>query len=88
MSMITVKLHQYTYQVCPENGVVMANERSGDWLVNDLATKLRVYAAWSRQQGTVGKMFNGHSYVKVFGHVINQKTGKEVTDGNIVGMFN
>jgi len=82
-----VKLHQFTYTLNLDTGDVVANESKGDRPIVDLATKLRVYAAYAKQEKLATAYFNGHSYAKVFGYVININTGKAVTNPDITKNF-
>ena len=82
-----VKLHQFNYTINLDTGDVVANESKGDRTVVDLATKLRVYAAYAKQENLATAYFNGHNYAKVFGYVININTGKAVTNPDITSKF-
>ena len=85
--MLKLKIHQFTYSLDIETGNVIANESKGNRPIVDLATKLRVYAAYAKQEKLATAYFNGHSYAKVFGYVININTGKAVTNPDITKNF-
>ena len=82
-----VKLHQFTYSLDLDTGNVVANQNKEDKPVTDLPTKLRVYAAYAKQEKLTTAYFNGHSYAKVFGYIVNINTGKAVTNPDITSKF-
>ena len=85
--MLKLQIHQFTYTLNLDTGDVVANESKGDRPIVDLATKLRVYAGYAKQEKLATAYFNGHSYAKVFGYVININTGKAVTNPDITSKF-
>jgi hypothetical protein len=85
--MLKLKIHQFTYSLDIETGNVIANEKKGDRPVVDLPTKLRVYAAYAKQEKLDSVYFNGHSYAKVFGYIVNINTGKPVVNPDIASKF-
>ena len=85
--MLKLKIHQFTYSLDIETGNVIANEKKGDRPVVDLDTKLKVYAGYAKQEKLATAYFNGHSYAKVFGYIININTGKAVTNPDITSKF-
>ena len=85
--MLKLKIHQFTYSLDIETGNVIANEKKGDRPVVDLDTKLKVYAGYAKQEKLATAYFNGHSYAKVFGYIVNINTGKAVTDPDITSKF-
>jgi len=85
--MLKLKIHQFTYSLDIETGNVIANEKKGDRPVTDLATKLKVYAGYAKQEKLATAYFNGHSYAKVFGYIVNINTGKTVTNPDITSKF-
>jgi len=82
-----VKLHQFTYTINLDTGNVVANQSKGDKPVTDLPTKLRVYAAYAKAEKLDSVYFNGHSYAKVFGYIVNINTGKPVVNPDIASKF-
>ena len=87
MMLKLVKLHQFTYTLNSDTGNVVANEKKGDRPVIDLPTKLRVYAAYAKAEKLDSVYFNGHSYAKVFGYIVNINTGKPVVNPDIASKF-
>lgn len=85
--MLKLKIHQFTYSLDIETGNVVANQNSGDKPVTDLPTKLRVYAAYAKAEKIDSVYFNGHSYAKVFGYIVNVNTGKPVVNHDITSKF-
>lgn len=85
--MLKLQIHQFTYSLDLDTGNVIANEKKGDRPIVDLATKLKVYAGYAKQEKLATAYFNGHSYAKVFGYVININTGKAVTNPDITKNF-
>lgn len=85
--MLKLKIHQFTYSLDLDTGNVIANEKKGDRPIVDLATKLKVYAGYAKQEKLATAYFNGHSYAKVFGYVININTAKAVTNPDITSKF-
>jgi hypothetical protein len=82
-----VKLHQFTYTLNLDTGDVVANESKGDRPVVDLATKLKVYAAYAKDNKLASAYNNGQSYAKVFGYVLNINTGKTTSNPDITKVF-
>lgn len=82
-----VKLHQFTYTINLDTGNVVANQSKGDRPVIDLPTKLRAYAAYAKAEKLDSVYFNGHSYAKVFGYIVNINTGKPVVNPDIASKF-
>lgn len=85
--MLKLKIHQFTYSLDLDTGNVVANESKGDRSVTDLPAKLRVYAAYAKVEKLDSVYFNGHSYAKVFGYIVNINTGKAVTNPDITSKF-
>ena len=85
--MLKLQIHQFTYSLDIETGNVIANEKKGDRPVVDLATKLKVYAGYAKQEKLATAYFNGHSYAKVFGYIVNINTGKPVVNPDITSKF-
>ena len=85
--MLKLKIHQFTYSLDIETGNVIANEKKGDRPVTDLPTKLRVYAAYAKAEKLNSVYFNGHSYAKVYGYIVNINTGKAVINPDITSKF-
>lgn len=85
--MLKLKIHQFTYSLDIETGNVIANENKGDKPVTDLPTKLRVYAAYAKAEKLDSVYFNGHSYAKVYGYIVNINTGKPVVNPDITSKF-
>ena len=85
--MLKLKLHQFTYSLDLDTGNVVANQNKEDKPVTDLSTKLRVYAAYAKAEKLDYVYFNGHSYAKVFGYIVNINTGKAVTNPDITSKF-
>ena len=85
--MLKLKIHQFTYSLDIETGNVVANQNSGDKPVTDLPTKLRVHAAYAKAEKLDSVYFNGHSYAKVFGYIVNINTGKPVVNHDITSKF-
>ena len=85
--MLKLKIHQFTYSLDIETGNVVANQNSVDKPVTDLPTKLKVYAAYGKTEKLDSVYFNGHSYAKVYGYIVNINTGKAVTNPDITSKF-
>jgi hypothetical protein len=85
--MLKLQIHQFTYSLDLDTGNVIANEKKSDRPVVDLATKLKVYAGYAKQEKLATAYFNGHSYAKVFGYIVNINTGKAVTNPDITSKF-
>ena len=85
--MLKLKIHQFTYSLDLDTGNVVANQNKGDKPVTDLPTKLRVYAAYAKTEKLDSVYFNGHSYAKVFGYIVNINTGKPVVNPDITSKF-
>ena len=85
--MLKLKIHQFTYSLDLDTGNVVANQNKEDKPVTDLPTKLRVYAAYAKVEKLDSVYFNGHSYAKVFGYIVNINTGKAVTNPDITSKF-
>jgi hypothetical protein len=85
--MLKLKIHQFTYSLDIETGNVIANQNKEDKPVTDLPTKLRVYAAYAKVEKLDSVYFNGHSYAKVFGYIVNINTGKAVVNPDIASKF-
>jgi hypothetical protein len=85
--MLKLKIHQFTYSLDLDTGNVVANQNKEDKPVTDLPTKLRVYAAYAKAEKLDSVYFNGHSYAKVFGYIVNINTGKAVTNPDITSKF-
>ena len=85
--MLKLKIHQFTYSLDIETGNVIANEKKGDKPVTDLPTKLKVYATYAKAEKLDSVYFNGHSYAKVFGYIVNINTGKPVVNPDITSKF-
>lgn len=84
---IDVRLHQYHYQMDDYGNVRFRPVKGEARTVDDIPTKCRVYAKYLRDNGYVGKGFNGSTYAKLHNRVFNLHTGKEVTSTDITSLF-
>jgi len=85
--MLKLKIHQFTYSLDLDTGNVVANQNKEDKPVTDLPTKLKVYATYAKAEKLDSVYFNGHSYAKVYGYIVNINTGKAVTNPDITSKF-
>ena len=86
--LIGVKLHQFSYELNLNTGQVISVTRKGRREVGDIPTKHRVWAAYARAVDKPPSVtFNGHTYIKMYGVVLNLNNGNRVTDGQITGQF-
>lgn len=91
MPKAVIHLHQFTFHVDTTNGEVtqlLAKPKGASHVLHKSHPMIpKVYAAYARDKGIGGTVFNGHPYVKLWGRVVNLNNGNQVQDRSILSMF-
>ncbi len=91
MPQAVVNLHQFTFRVDTSNGEVtqlLSKPKGASQVLHKSHPMIpKVYAAYARDKGIGGTIFNGHFYAKLWWRVVNVNNGNQVQDRAILSMF-